>query len=66
MVITSMLFLILNTTLNLLPFGMNMSLFYFIPRAKTQHEKGNISINVVIFYLVTTGILGGSLIVDPA
>jgi O-antigen/teichoic acid export membrane protein len=60
------LFLILNTTLNLLPFGMNMSLFYFIPRAKTQSEKGNISINVVIFYLVTTGILGGSLIVDPA
>jgi O-antigen/teichoic acid export membrane protein len=60
------LFLILTTTLNLLPFGMNMSLFYFIPRAKTQLEKGNISINVVIFYLVTTGILGGSLIVHPA
>ena len=59
------LFLILTTTLNLLPFGMNMSLFYFIPRAKTQAEKGNISLNVVIFYLVTTGIVGGSLIVNP-
>jgi hypothetical protein len=60
------LFLILTTTLNLLPFGMNMSLFYFIPRAKTQAEKGNISLNVVIFYLVTTGVVGGSLIVNPA
>jgi O-antigen/teichoic acid export membrane protein len=60
------LFLILTTTLNLLPFGMNMSLFYFIPRAKSQAEKGHISLNVVIFYLITTGILGGSFMVSPA
>lgn len=59
------LFLILTTTLNLLPFGMNMSLFYFIPRARTQEEKGNMAINVVIFYLVTTGIVGGSLMIHP-
>jgi O-antigen/teichoic acid export membrane protein len=59
------LFLILQTSQNLLPFGMNMSLFYFIPRAKTQAEKGNIVLSVVIFYLVTTGIAGGSLMVNP-
>lgn len=60
------LFVILTTGLNLLPLGMNMSLFYFIPRAKTQSEKGNIVLNVVIFYLAATGIAGGALIVHPA
>ena len=59
------LFLILQTTLNLLPFGMNMSLFFFIPRAKTQAEKGNIVLCVVIFYLFTTGIAGACFIFNP-
>jgi O-antigen/teichoic acid export membrane protein len=59
------LFLILQTTLNLLPFGMNMSLFFFIPRAKTQAEKGNIVLSVVIFYLFTTGIAGACFMVNP-
>jgi O-antigen/teichoic acid export membrane protein len=59
------LFVLLNTGLNLLPFGMNMSLFYFIPRAKSEREKGNIVLNVVIFYVVMTGIAGGLLMINP-
>ncbi len=43
------LFLILTSAAALLPFGMNMSLFYFVPRAKSREEKGNIVAGVVLF-----------------
>jgi O-antigen/teichoic acid export membrane protein len=60
------LFLILTTAGALLPFGMNMSLFFFVPRAKTREEKGNIVAGVVIFYLFTTGLAGGALMLQPS
>lgn len=59
------LFQILQSAVTLLPFGMNMSLFYFIPRAKGRDEKGNIILGVLIFYLFTSGIAGGCLIAYP-
>jgi O-antigen/teichoic acid export membrane protein len=59
------LFQILQTAMNLLPFGMHMSLFYFLPRAKGRDEKGNIILGVLLFYLFTTGIAGGCLILYP-
>jgi O-antigen/teichoic acid export membrane protein len=59
------LFLILQTASNLLPFGMNMSLFFFMPRAKTRAEKGNIVLSVILFYLATTGMAGVCLMLYP-
>jgi O-antigen/teichoic acid export membrane protein len=59
------LFLILTSAAALLPFGMNMSLYYFVPRAKSREEKGNIVAGVVIFYLLTTGIAAAAFIIRP-
>jgi O-antigen/teichoic acid export membrane protein len=60
------LFVLLQSAMNYLPFGMNMSLFYFLPRVKKREERGNVILVVLIFYLCTTGFAGGCLIVHPA
>jgi O-antigen/teichoic acid export membrane protein len=59
------LFLILQSAGNLLPLGMHMSLFYFIPRAATREEKGNIVLGAILFYLCTTTLVGSCLILNP-
>lgn len=60
------LFLLFQSAMNWLPFGMNMSLFYFLPRAKGRDEKANTIFGVLIFYSVTTSIAGACLILHPA
>ncbi len=59
------LFLMLASATTLLPLGMHMSLFYFMPRAKSTLEKGHFVFGVVIFCLFTSGLAGGSLILFP-
>ncbi len=60
------LFLLLQSATNYLPFGMGMSLFYFLPRAQDQREKGNVVLGVLLFHFATTIAAGTALVVHPA
>ena len=60
------LFLLLTSAANLLPLGMHMSTFYFLPRAKGTEEKGRVVFGILFYYAVVTGIAGACFIIDPS
>jgi O-antigen/teichoic acid export membrane protein len=60
------LFLLLTSAANLLPLGMNMSTFYFLPRAKDTDEKGRVVFGILLYYAVITGIAGACFVISPS
>jgi O-antigen/teichoic acid export membrane protein len=58
-------FLLLMSVANLLPLGMQMSVYYFLPRAKTAEDKAHTISGVLLYYVIATGLAGGLLIVNP-
>ena len=61
-----LLFQILGSANNLLPMGVQMSAFYFLPRSQTYQEKARVVYYILLFYLLTTGLCGGALMVMPS
>jgi O-antigen/teichoic acid export membrane protein len=60
------LFVLLTSAANLLPLGMQMSTFYFLPRAKDQVEKGRVVFGILLYYAIITGIAGACFVVAPS
>src|SRR5215510_2721934 len=58
-------FLLAMTAINVLPLGVEMSAFYFLPRAQDREEKGAVVANILVFYAAMTSIAGVALIVWP-
>ncbi|MGH9827675.1 MAG: oligosaccharide flippase family protein, partial [Blastocatellia bacterium] len=56
-------FLIVATSMSVLPLGVSMSAFYFLPRDGV--DKGNIVLNVVLFHIVVGGAVLALLVLDP-
>ena len=48
-------FLLAVTAINVLPIGIEMSAFYFLPRVMGREEKARVILNILIFYVATTG-----------
>lgn len=60
------LFLLLTSAANLLPLGMQMSAFYFLPRSQSTEEKGRVVFSILLYYVVVTGIAGACFVVSPS
>jgi O-antigen/teichoic acid export membrane protein len=59
-------FLLVMTAINVLPLGVEMSAFYFLPRMRERRERSRIVCNILLFYLATTGIAGLVLCACPS
>jgi O-antigen/teichoic acid export membrane protein len=58
-------FVILQSAANLLPMGMHMSTYYFLPRAANSNEKGQIVFSVLIYYLAVSLLTGLAICIFP-
>lgn len=56
-------FLLIATSLNVLPLGFHMSAFYFLPRERGR--EGRVVLNVVLFFVVVAALAGGAVAVFP-
>src|SRR5215475_1219689 len=52
------IFLLAMTAINILPLGVEMSAFYFLPRAQNREEKGAVVANILLFYALMTSVAG--------
>jgi len=59
------LFLVLTSAATLLPLGMQMSAFYFFPRAHSVEERGRVACCILMFYAMVTGAAGVCLLLAP-
>jgi len=57
-------FLVIATSMSVLPMGVGMSVFYFLPREGI--DKGNVVLNVVLFHVVVGTTILVLLVLDPA
>jgi len=57
------LFLIIATAMSVLPLGVGMSVFYFLPRPGV--DKGNIVLNVILFHVLVGGAVMALLVLHP-
>ena len=56
-------FLIIATSMSVLPLGVGMSVFYFLPR--NGIDKGNIVLNVILFHIIVGGAVLALLVFHP-
>ena len=59
------LFLVLTSAATLLPVGMQMSAFYFFPRAHSVEERSRVACCILTFYLMVTGAASLCLLLAP-
>lgn len=59
-------FLLTLTAINVLPLGVEMSAFYFLPRLREPKERGRVVLNILIFYILMTGAAAVTLCLAPA
>jgi O-antigen/teichoic acid export membrane protein len=57
------LFLAVSTGVAVLPLGVGMSAFYFLPRARRRQP--HVVLNIVVFYVATAGLAGLLLVARP-
>lgn len=48
-------FLVVGTALNILPLGVGMSAYYFLPRERER--QGQVVLNILLFYLMMAGVI---------
>lgn len=56
-------FLVVATSINLLPLGFHMSAFYFLPRERGR--EGQVALNVALFFLLVAALAGGAVALFP-
>jgi O-antigen/teichoic acid export membrane protein len=59
-------FLLTLTAINVLPLGIEMSAFYFLPRLRERKERGRVVLNIFIFYILMAGAASVTLCLAPA
>jgi O-antigen/teichoic acid export membrane protein len=59
-------FLLLTSANNILPLGMNMTAFYFLPRAANTREKGQAVLCILMFYGLVLGAACAILVSSPS
>ncbi|MGA2880280.1 MAG: oligosaccharide flippase family protein [Bryobacteraceae bacterium] len=57
-------FLIVTTAMTVLPLGVGMSAFYFLPREKTRQRET--VLNIVLFHVAVGGLACGALVLYPS
>lgn len=58
-------FLVLGTALVVVPLGFGMSAFYFLPRERDPRRRAQVVLNVVLFMLLTSGVVCAALVAWP-
>ena len=60
------LFLVVGSALVVVPLGFGMSAFYFLPRERDPKRRAQVVFNVVLFTLVTSGLVCAALVAWPS
>ena len=59
-------FLLVMTTINVLPLGVEMSAFYFLPRLSDARRRSEVITNILFVYFFATGAAGLGLVLFPS